>query len=121
LSSIFSIYLYTLNKKINFMTLLIIALVVSGIVAAVILNSRKNSHQESPSVAAPASDPNVSTTPVVEEVQPVSESLATAEEIAALNEAKVELKKKKPAAKAPVTKAPAVKTLSAKKPVKKAK
>ena len=103
------------------MTLLIIVLVVSGIVAGVIYNSKKNSHQESPSVAVPASDPNVPTAPVVEEVKPVSEPLATAEEIAALNEAKVELKKKKPAAKAPVAKAPAVKTLSAKKPVKKVK
>lgn len=103
------------------MTLLIIVLVVSGIVAGVIYNSRKSSHQSSPSVTVPASDPNVPTTPVVEDVQPVSKPLATAEEIAALNKAKAELKKKKPATKAPVTKVPAVKTLAAKKPVKKAK
>ena len=86
------------------MTFIIIALIVSGIVAAVILNSRKSSHPESSSVVVPASDPNIPAPPVVEEVQPVSEPLATAEEIAALNEAKVELKKKtatkKPAKKA---------------------
>jgi hypothetical protein len=46
----------------------------------------------------------------------VVEPVATDEEIAALQEAKAELKKKKT-----VTKSPATKTLAAKKPVKKAK